>query len=106
MQFVIHNALQELVRVNGSFLFVLNERQYLLLFPFPHMLTRNLHEDVQGELQRVQQQMFQHLRIGISFIRGEVSRELLQLKKRFRNCLMPQRFVSIRASAFIRKCCL
>jgi len=87
MQFVIHNALQELVRVNGSFLFVLNERQYLLLFPFPHMLTRNLHEDVQGELQRVQQQMFQHLRINISFIRGEVSRELLQLKKEIQKLL-------------------
>ncbi|OOC58715.1 response regulator transcription factor [Paenibacillus ihbetae] len=87
MQFVIHNALQELVRVNGSFLFDLNERQYLLLFPFPHTLTRNLHEDVQGELQRVQQQMFQHLRIGISFIRGEVSRELLQLKKEIQKLL-------------------
>ena len=81
MQFVIDNALQELVRYDGSFLFVPNERQYLFLFPFPHTLKRNLHEDIRLELLRVQKQMQRHLRVGISFICGEVIRDLIQLKK-------------------------
>lgn len=81
MQFVIDNALQELVCFNESFIFVLNEQQYLFLFPFPHTLKRNHYENVREELLRVQQQMHQHLRVGISFLRGEVSRDLLQLKK-------------------------
>lgn len=106
MQFVIDNALQELVRLSESFIFVLNEQQYLFLFPFPHTLKRNLYEDVREELLRVQQQMYQHLRVGMSFVRGEVSGDLLQLKKKFSGCLTPKRSVSMRASVSMRKCCL
>lgn len=87
MQFVMDNALQELVQYEGSVLFVPNERQYLLLFPFPHTIKRNLHEEIRSELQRVRQQMQRHLRIGITFCWGEAGQTLIQLKKQIQELL-------------------
>ncbi|WP_068783617.1 response regulator transcription factor [Paenibacillus phocaensis] len=92
MQFVIDNALQELVCLGDRFIFALNEQQYLLLIPFPATLKRNLYEDVREELLRVQQQMYQHLRVCISFVYGEVSRDLLQLKKEIQRLLDAKTF--------------
>ena len=81
MQFVIDNALHDSVHVEGSVLFVPNERRFLFLFPLPPTLKRNLHEDIRAELQRVQRLMHRHMRVGMSFVSGEVSRDLFQLKR-------------------------
>ncbi len=87
MQFVINNALQELVQYDGFILFVLNERQYFLLFPFPATLKRNLHEEIRAELKRVQQLVKRHITISISFYRGELATDLLQLKKQLQDLI-------------------
>lgn len=92
MQFVIDNALQELVQFDGVILLVLNERQYFLLFPFPATLKRNLHEDIRAEMKRVQQLVHQHLSIGISFYRGDVTRNFLQLKKQLQDLMNVKTF--------------
>ncbi|KQN97714.1 response regulator transcription factor [Paenibacillus sp. Leaf72] len=92
MQFVIDNALQELVQYEGVILLVPNERQYFLLFPFPATLKRNLHEDIRSELKRVQQLVYRHLSIGISFYRGDVARDFLQLKKQLQDLMNVKMF--------------
>ncbi|HZG86044.1 response regulator transcription factor [Paenibacillus sp.] len=92
MQFVIDNALQESVRYEGHVLFVPNEHRYLFLFPFPPTLKRNLHEEIRTELLRVQQLMHRHLRIAVSFYCGEVSNDLVQLKKQIQELFEAKTF--------------
>lgn len=82
MQFVIDNALHDLLRMEGSFVLPLDERHAFLLFLLQRTLKRNVHDEIREELQHIQQSMNRYMRLSLSFFIGNASQNLGELKKR------------------------
>lgn len=81
LQFVIENALNESVKLEGNVVITLNERHYYVLYPYPKSIKRNISEEINKELQTVQKSINRYMRIGTSFYFGEVCNTMLELKK-------------------------
>ncbi|NRF92901.1 response regulator [Paenibacillus frigoriresistens] len=77
LQFVIDNALNESVKIEGSVVITLNERHYYVLYPYSKSIKRNTLEEINEELQNVQKSINRYMKIGTSFYIGEVCDTML-----------------------------
>lgn len=81
LQFVIDNALNESVKFEGNVVITLTERHYFVLYPYPKSIKRNISEEINKELQKIQNSINLYMKIGTSFYFGEVCNTMLELKK-------------------------
>ncbi|MFS0724320.1 helix-turn-helix domain-containing protein [Paenibacillus sp. 1P07SE] len=103
MQFVLDNALQETMELEGATLFSLNERQYVLLVPLPRTIIRNRHEDLRNALYKAQQSLAHHMRMSITFLYGEAETSVAELKKQIQSLLNSQTLRFYAGVGVIRK---
>ncbi|NOU97368.1 helix-turn-helix domain-containing protein [Paenibacillus sp. LMG 31456] len=81
LQYVIVNALNESVKIEGSVIVTLDERHYYILYPYPKSIKWNLLDKINEELQLIQNSMGRYMKIGTSFYFGESCDTMTELKK-------------------------
>lgn len=81
LHYVVENALNESLEIEGSIMLALNERFYYILYPFPKSIKINMFDSINDDLSRVQNSMRRHMKIGVSFYLGEACGTISTLKK-------------------------
>ncbi|WP_240419695.1 helix-turn-helix domain-containing protein [Paenibacillus periandrae] len=87
MQYILDNALNEMICTKDSVLMVYEESRFILLVPFHQTLKRNIHDEIKQELRLTQQAMHRIMRVGISCIIGGLCEDLHALKKQIHRLL-------------------
>ncbi|RKP58169.1 helix-turn-helix domain-containing protein [Cohnella endophytica] len=80
IHFVIENALNEAVKIEGSVVLALDEQHYFIIYPFPKTIKWNVLEGIKNELSSVQKDMKRYLKVPTSYYFGEKSKSIIELK--------------------------
>lgn len=95
-KFVVENALHEAIAIAGHIVIAIDDKSFIILYPYPKTLKINQMEMIKEDVQQVQQMLLHHMKIKCSFFIGDAFQTIGACKQQISSLLNNsiQRFYS------------